>query len=126
MKSSLIIFHIYLCLKINSKLNTGIPYVALNPTKCKTAWFFSSLNYHFITTFNKTLLSIYYKPGTPQGNTLMRKHYMPPAIRDLEKRQGPITCNKHHVDTAIWDRPQGTKLQEGLSEEVKFRLRTEG
>ena len=56
----------------------------------------------------------------------MRKNYMPPAIRDLEKRQGPIPCDKHHVDTMIWDRPPGTELQEGLSEEVKFRLRTEG
>lgn len=54
--SSLIIVHIYLYGKKYLKLNTGIPYVALNPNKCwDIGWFFSSLNY--LWTFNKIFLS---------------------------------------------------------------------
>lgn len=36
-------FYSYLCLKKYLKLNTGIPYAALNPNKCfDIGWFFSS------------------------------------------------------------------------------------
>lgn len=83
-----------------------MPYVALNPNKCSDkGWFF--LSCCSLTTFNKILLSVYYRPDTTLGNTLMNKKDMSPAFRDLEKRQGTKTENKHCVNRVIWDRPQG-------------------
>lgn len=36
------------------------------------------------------LLSVYCRPGTDEQKN------MAPAIRDLERRQGTVTCNKHY------------------------------